>query len=284
VYLSIALPLVALTAVALLVWIAALTQPDGKLHVYFLDVGEGDAILARSPTGSTMLIDGGPDPTTTLDQLDRHLPFWDRSIDIVVSTHPDEDHLAGLLEVVRTYDVGMVLQSGYESGSALEDAWSQILTEEKLQVNLTIEGEEIDLGGGAIASVLNPTAEVTHGSSNDNSVVMRIGYGDIAVLVTGDIGDEAERRLIRNASGLVSNVVVVPHHGASSSSSAAFLSAVKPNTAIISVGEANRFGHPSAQVLSRLASLGATVYRTDEVGTIEMSSDGRNLQLRTDRQ
>lgn len=273
-----------LAIILILVWIAAFTQPDGKLHVVFFDVGQGDAIFIQSPTGQQVLIDGGPDPTTLLARMGEQMPFWDRSLDLVILTHPDADHLTGLVPVLERYRVAQVFDTGYPSHTPTYARWQELLAEKGIPVVDSRAGMQMTLDGGVTLTVLHPGPVLVTGTeadSNNNSIVTRLVLGQISVLLPGDIEAEVERELVRSGQPLDSTVLKAPHHGAGTSSTPAFLEAVNPELVVISVGEDNRFGHPSPEVLERLAAY--SVLRTDEWGSVEVITDGQRLWRRKQR-
>ncbi|OQY25798.1 MAG: DNA internalization-related competence protein ComEC/Rec2 [Anaerolineaceae bacterium 4572_32.1] len=274
----------ALIIITVVVWGIGLTLPDGKLHLVFLDVGQGDAIFIESPTGQQILIDGGPDPTVLLARLGEQMPFWDRTLDIVILTHPDADHLTGLVSVLERYRVGHVFESGYTSDSPTYVRWQELLQEKQITVLNAQRGKEATLDGGLALTILHPGSTLltgTEADSNNNSIVIRLVMGEFSALLTGDIESEVERELLRSGQALDSTVLKAPHHGADTSSTSAFIQAVNPQVVVISVGQDNHFGHPAPQVLERLA--GYSVLRTDERGSIEILSDGQNLWIEAQR-
>ena len=273
-----------LVIILILVWIAAASLPDGKLHVVFFDVGQGDAIFIQSPTGRQVLVDGGPDPATLLARLGEQMPFWDRSLDLVILTHPDADHLTGLVPVLERYRVGQVFDTGQPAGTPTHDHWQQLLSEKQIPVLDSRAGTQVALGGGVTLTVLHPGPTLVAGSgadSNNNSIVTRLVMGQVSVLLPGDIEAEVERELVRSGQPLASTVLKAPHHGAGTSSTPAFLEAAGPQLTVISVGQDNCFGHPAPEVLARLA--GFTVLRTDERGNVEVTTDGQRLWVKTQR-
>jgi len=262
------LPMKALVAglalAVILIWIAVGNLPDGKLHVFFLDVGQGDAIFIQTPRGRQVVIDGGPDPTTLTAVLGRRLPFWDRSLDLVILTHPDADHLTGLVPVLERYRVGRVLEPGYPATSQTYVRWLELIAEKRIPALLARTGVRVELEPGLICEVLHPASDPNpEDKANNASAVTRWTWGQVTFLLPGDIEQEVEA------------------HGSDTSSSAPFLRAVNPQLVVISVGADNRFGHPSPEVLNRLA--GRTVLRTDERGTIEVVTDGARLWVRMER-
>ena len=277
----------ALLLVSILIWAAVLTMPDDKLHVSFLDVGQGDAILIQTPGHQNILIDGGPDPQKINLELSKKLPFWDRTIDLMVSTQPQADHITGLVEVLRRYKVKQVLEPGVPYYSSIYYEWLNLIKDEKLKHDIAIAGQEIDLGNNIKIAVLNPPSELFQGTSHDvdnNGVVLKLTWGKVSFLFTADIRNEAEFELVSQRASLRSTVLKVAHHGSKTSTSPQFLAVVDPAVAVISVGADNSFGHPSSEVVERLISrLGVeNVYRTDINGTIEFITDGERLWVKTE--
>ena len=276
-----------LLIVAILVWSAALTMPDDRLHVSFLDVGQGDAILIQTPNGQDILIDGGPDPQEINLELSEQLPFWDRTIDLVVCTQPHADHVTGLIDVLQRYRVKRVLDPGVPYDSAIYQEWLRLIEDREIEYSIARSGQEIDLGNGIKIEVLNPPESLWEGTGDDvdnNGVVLRLSWGQVSFLFTADIREEAEFELIGQRANLRSTVLKVAHHGSDTSTSQQFLAAVAPEVATVSVGVNNTFGHPSPEVLERLIyRLGEdNVYSTDEDGTIEFITDGERLWVKTD--
>ncbi len=273
-----------LATIALLLWLAAFQGPDGLLHVYFLDVGQGDAILIRSPGGRQVLVDGGPSPTQLAWQVGRRLPFWDRSLDVVILSHPDGDHINGLIPLVERYDVSLVIDSPLSAQAREGGPWLAALQRHGVRREVGQRGQRIHLGDGVWLDLLHPPDPPLQGTSadeNNNSVVVRLGYGRICLLLTGDVETAGEEILLQEGASLRCPVLKVSHHGSAGATSEAFLAAAAPQVAIIQVGAENRFGHPAAALLDRLAA--TRVYRTDQNGTIEVISDGERLWISTER-
>jgi competence protein ComEC len=271
-----------LLIVAILVWSAVLTMPDDRLHVSFLDVGQGDAILIQMPNGQDILIDGGPDPQKINLELGEKLPFWDRTIDLVVCTQPQADHITGLVEILQRYKVKQVLEPEVSYDSSIYQEWCNLVEEKQIKRDTAQAGQEIDLGSGVKIEVQNPPEslwEETSDDVNNNGVVLRLSWGQVSFLFTADIREEVEFELIGQRANLKSTVLEVSHHGSKTSTTSQFLGAVDPDIAVICVGADNPFGHPSPEVLERLTDrLGEdNVYRTDQDGTIEFITDGERL-------
>jgi len=284
-WLKYALPPLVLAAT--LTWAAVLSAPDGRLHVLFLDVGQGDCVLVQSPTGRTVLIDGGPDGRSACTLIDSHRPFWDRSIDVVVTTHPHVDHLGGLLSVVERYDTGVVLEPDISGDSLMSEEWRRRLLTHNCSSLCVSGGYEVLLGDGTRLEILNPCNGLQLHTSDDldnNGVVIRLTYGAVSFLLAADIRAEGERQLVHLLGPqLHSQVLKVPHHGSGTSSTEQFLAAVAPRAAVISVGEGNAYGHPHDDVLSRFHALGVHVLTTQDCGTVEFITDGQTLWVSTEK-
>jgi len=271
-----------LLVVAILVSLTAATMPDDNLHISFLDVGQGDAILIQTPAHQDILVDGGPSPQAIGLGLGQKMPFWDRTIDLVVLTHPHSDHLTGLVEVLRRYEVKQVLSPDLDGASPMYDEWLSLIKEKNIKYTTAQGGQRIDLGDGIVIKVLNPQIPhltATGSDMDNNSVVLHISMGNISFLLTADIMWEAEFELITQRVDLASTVLKVAHCGSDTSTTPEFLAVVNPQIAVISVGEDNPHGHPSDEVMDRLKQqLGqGNIYRTDKQGTIEFITDGERL-------
>lgn len=271
-----------LLVIATLVWSVALTMPDDNLHVSFLDVGQGDATLIRTPGGQKILIDGGPDPQKINLALGEKLPFWDRTIDLVVCTQPQADHVTGLVEVLQRYTVNQVLEPGLPSDSPIYQEWLKLVRDKGIEHSMARSGQEIVLGNEIKIEVLNPREGLLEETSHDvdnNGVVLRLSWGRVSFLFAADIREEAEYELIMQRANLKSTVLKVPHHGSRTSTTWHFLAAVEPRVAVISAGADNPFGHPHPDVVQRLVdTVGEdNLYRTDEDGAIEFTTDGERL-------
>jgi competence protein ComEC len=236
-----------------------------ETEIIFLDVGQGDAILITQGNRQ-VLIDGGRDPVLLLSRVGRVIPFWDRSIDAVIATHPDSDHIGGLSGIFRAYRVAAVFTNG-QNGTT--DTWRDFKERAERETD-TLEtlsaGGEIDFPRGGKLSVEYPRAplpEESTSETNDGSIVARFVYGKTSFLLTGDLPHE-ETALPKEEPA---SVLKVAHHGSKYSTSDAFLDLVSPAEAVISVGP-NDYGHPDPGVLDRLARRGITLRRTDQEGSI----------------
>lgn len=270
-----------------LIWTAALTVSDSKLHVYVLDVGQGDSILIRKGN-QEILIDGGPDAAGVCRGLGEALPFWDRTIELVVLTHPDGDHLNGLIEVLRRYRVKQVLTGPAEGMSAAFAEWRRLLAEEGITPIQAEAGMGIIMSGGVHLAVLHPdpaSSRISSGDPNEGSVVLRLEYARFSLLLAADIGTETEGCLLRGDQRLQSTVLKVAHHGSDTSTSEEFLNAVRPTIAVISVGAENRFGHPAGAIVDRIEAVTGEerLFLTSRDSTVELITDGEKLRIKTER-
>jgi competence protein ComEC len=284
---ALARPLAGLVATAvLLVALTLATRPDGRLHLVALDVGQGDAILVIAPSGATLLVDGGPDPDLLLRRLGERLPWWHRRIDVMILTHPHEDHVGGLVAVLERYEVGLILDSGrpYENPTYprfVEDARS----EPGGHLALARAGTVIGLDRTTTLTILYPSTEdaaapLPDGDINNASVVGLLRSGGFTALLTGDAELPVEALLATRGLLARIDVLKVGHHGSHSSSAPALLDATHPAVALISVGTGNDYGHPHQVTLDHLRAVpGLRLHRTDREGSLEVISDGARFEV-----
>jgi competence protein ComEC len=272
---------VVLCLASALLWLATSPPASGRLTVTFLDVGQGDAILIEGPNRHRILVDGGPSGEMITAALGRRLPFDNRRLDMVVLTHPQEDHLGGLPEVVEQYDVRSVLANPLEGDSGAYREWQAALQARGIHPVDAARGQTIDLGGGVVASVLSPGVSADPVNVNDSSVVLRITMANFSFLLTGDITSEGEAALLRTGSDIRTTVLKVAHHGSRTSTSTGFLERAQSTIDVISVGADNPYGHPVPEIIERLD--GDLILRTDEHGDVTLSTDGNHLWLDTPR-
>jgi len=231
---------------------------DKGLEVCFLDIGQGDSIFIETSQGHQILIDGGPDNTLT-EKLEERMPFWDRTIDLVILTHSDKDHVFGFLEVLKNYEIENILWTGALGKSLLFEEWQEAVENERAKVWIAEKGLVIFLPGERDFEILYPFEsldgrEVT--AMNDTSIVMMLNTDKEKILFIGDISKKIEHLLVEEGILLKADILKVPHHGSKTSSSEEFLEAVEPDLAIISVGRDNSYGHPSPIVLARYEEFG----------------------------
>ena len=266
-----------LSICAALVWLGLRGAPDGRLHVFFLDVGQGDAIFIRTPDGGQILVDGGPSPEELLEGLGDLMPFWDRSLDLVVLTHPDADHMIGLLALSERYRIEQVLETQLAQD---DDAWNYARGTTQSERIVAAQGMTLR-AGDVILTVLSPTegGEALKPGDNATSLVLRLDYSNASALLTGDAPQEVEAEMLMTGQPVDADILKVGHHGSNGSSSEAFIAAVAPEYAVIQVGADNSYGHPASAVLDRLH--GIEVLRTDLNGRVEAISDGMTWQVKT---
>lgn len=245
--------------------------PDHKFHIYFLDVGQGDSILVKTPQGHQVLIDGGPG-NFVIEQLAEVMPFFDKTIDLMVMTHPHDDHIAGLIEVLRRYEVSAVLMTGviFEN-----QAYAEFLREINLQgIQIFYAQSDYDfLFGDVIMDILYPFKNIAGDSFsniNNSSIAMMLHYKNQRILLTGDLEKEFESELVSSGIDLNADIYKAGHHGSRSSSSEDFLEKISPKTVVIQVGKNNKFAHPHPETLRALYRAGVEkIDQTDLLGRIE---------------
>lgn len=248
------------------------TVASGELRVWFFDVGQGDATLIVTPDGHQILIDGGPD-RAVLSKLGEVMPPWDRTLDAVVATHPDADHIGGLAAVLDRYEVARVVYNGDDKDTSVADAFNAAREAEPgAVVELGRRGSVLAFGDVTLTELWPAPSALRDEDTNVASIVYRLDYGDTSVLLMGDATEAVESQVASSAGDV--DVLKAGHHGSATSSSYAFIQAVSPELAVISCGEDNRYGHPHPAVVDRFLELGAAILRTDLDGDILLTSDG----------
>ena len=271
-----------------MLWAAALLRPGDVLEVVFVDVGQGDAAYISTPLNRQIVVDGGPGRLDMVRFLGEHMPPGDRTLDLVVLTHPNADHLTGLLETMERYEVGAVLERPVDYDGPVYAAWRELAAEEGALVLEAVPGRRIETGDGVVVQVLGPPSRLLSGTESDvdnASVVVRVSYGEVSFLLTGDMFSEAEAALAATGRDLESDVLKVGHHGSRTSSSRDFLDAVRPSVAVVSAGAGNSFGHPHAETLEELGRYVSPemVLKTFERGDVRFVTDGETLRVSTER-
>jgi competence protein ComEC len=260
-----------------MIFYAVFTESKNNiLTVSFLNIGQGDSALIESPTGNKFLIDGGPDKSV-LNALGRVLPFYDKSIDVILATHPDSDHIAGIPEVMKNYSVGEFVYNGVTSSTGIFKELKNEVSEKNIKTEIVRAGEVFDLGGGAYLKILYPVSNPKGTDTNEYSIVAKLYYGNSSFMFTGDAPTDVEDYLAKtDGTELKSDVLKVAHHGSKNSLSPAFLSAVAPEYSVISAGKNNRYGHPHKEILDFLESIKSKILITFNIGDIIFISDGQN--------
>ena len=237
---------------------------DGTLRVWFFDVGQGDSALVVTPSGKHVLIDGGPN-RATLTALGRTMPFFDRTIDVIVLSHPHFDHLAAFPDVVRSYRIGRALLSGIAHDLPAYASFLAALRRQKTTILAADPTADIDLGDGVLIDVIWPRGGLfgSEGEDvNNTSVVLRVLYAGHAILFTGDMEEPAERAVLEAGIDIDSDILKIAHHGGRTSTSTGFLLAASPDLAVFSFGIPNRYGHPHPWVTRRLEHFGIPMLTT----------------------
>ena len=273
--------LVFFLALNIFVWVFIYThRPGDILKVYFLDVGQGGAILVETPSHKKILFDGGP-TRNVLAEIGEVSSFDTKRIDVVVESHPDKDHIGGLPEVVDRYDVGIFLEPGVESENSIDDELHKRLIKKNVPNILARRGMRIDFGDGVELLILFPNQNVSDWETNDASVVAKLTYGNKSFLLNGDSTKKAEFILYGlNQAILDSDVLKAGHHGSRTSTSLLFAEAVSPQYTVISAGAGNSYGHPHQEVLDILNKVGAKIVSTADLGTIKFETDGETLEIK----
>ncbi len=242
-----------------------------------LDIGQGDALYVESPTGTQVLFDAGP-PNKVLGPLRKVMSPFDKSIDALVITNPDADHISGFMDILKNYKVSEVFEPGTFNDSKIYQSLEAEIKRQNIPDILIKKGMRLNLGGGAVIDVLFPDQDVSTWRSNDGSVVARLSYGKTSVMLTGDATAKTEGIVLKDNSpeALASTILKVGHHGSRTSTTPSFIKAVAPKYAMISDGKDNKYGHPHQETLDTLNNFGAMIFRTDLLGSIIMKSNGEN--------
>ncbi len=265
------------------VWTAAFDVRQGVLSVSFLDVGQGDSIFIRSPSGRTVLIDGGPDDSV-LRQLSQEMPLLSRFLDVVIATHPDSDHITGLIDVLERYKVTYVVQSSVLGDTPVWDSLENVIADDQKEgtkLVTALRGQVIDLGDGAYLEVLSPDRSVPNVATNEGCVVTRLVYGKTSFLLPCDAPSDIEQYLVYlDGPGLSSTVLKAGHHGSAYSSSPLFVGFVDPQYAVYSRGCNNKYGFPATSTVATFKSFGIPTLDTCLDGTVTFVSDGQTVSER----
>lgn len=265
---------------------------DNRLHLVVCDVSQGDGIYIRTPGGNDILIDGGPDDSI-LNCLSKHMPFWDRDIEVVVLTHPHADHLTGLISVLKRYNVIHYFTENVKNNTLVYNKLQAALAVKNLTAKYTFSGDRIDFADKSSLLTVwpdkdwfeNQKLQDSQNSGKDNfsldvngfSVISLLSYGKFKALLTGDAGVLVEEQIGKTVGKI--DVLKVPHHGSKTGISSLFLEEISPNLAIISVGAKNRYGHPAKEILDLLQKYNVKILSTDKNGEVEVVSDGKTFQI-----
>lgn len=256
---------------------------DGLLTVTFLDVGQGDSIFIETPDGVQMLVDGGPN-NSVLRELAKQMPISDKSIDVVLATHPDKDHIGGLVDVLERYNVSNIVRTNNKSETGTGEAFDLVVKKENANVYFATVGQQLALGASTSILIFSPNGDVGDLESNTSSIVAQLRYGDIQFMLTGDAPISIENYLSKTfGNALESEVLKLGHHGSRTSSGEIFLDTVKPNFAVVSSGKDNTYGHPHSEVVEKVTERNISILNTAEEGSIIFESDGKEVWLKGSR-
>ena len=249
---------------------------SGNLEVIYLDIGQGDSILIKDPSGLNFLIDTGPGHITT-QKVQKELSIFNKALDSVLITHPDSDHSGGVASIINSIDTKRVIIS-------TENDYSNYIKDKDSKVSFVNTFNNISLSNEISLKVLNPESGIL-GTENEKSIVNTMSYGNFNFIFTGDADSETERKLVsqgyfdKNENKKSVNILKVGHHGSDTSSSEIFLKKIKPEYCILSVGKNNKYGHPAKNAMDRLQKYCKNIYRTDLNGGISFKTDGKNLEI-----
>lgn len=262
------------------VW--GLNKPQ-VLEVIFFDVGQGDAIFIQTPQGHQILIDGGPD-SSILEKLGREMPFWDRSIDLIILTHPHYDHLAGFIPVLKNYKVENILWTGILIDSTIFKEWERAIRAKGAKIYIAQDGQKITAGKATLV-ISHPfnnleNEKIRDQDIDETSLVLKVRFGENSFLFTGDAPKSIEKGLVERKIDLESAVLKVGHHGSKNSTADDFIQKVSPQIAVISAGKNNKYGHPHQETLDTLDKYGIRIFRTDFKEDIKIFSDGDKIIIK----
>jgi len=255
----------------------AAASSQGVLQVHVIDVGQGDSILIQGPDGRSTLIDGGSSGTGVLQYLQR---IGVKHLDLVVATHPHEDHIGGLPEILNAIPTAKVATGGQPSTTRAYERFLDAISTAKAEYVDVKRGDTLQVGPLAF-QVLNPPSKAVPQNLNNASVVLRLVWGSTAFMLQGDAEKEAEADILASGKPVSATILKIGHHGSRTSSSPAWLKAVGPLVAVYSAGAGNSYGHPHGETLAALAGAGVQVHGTDTEGTVVITSDGSGYSVAT---
>ena len=255
--------------------------PQGELSVTFIDVGQGDCALIRSHCGATMLIDAGDRGRGA--RIMQHLHSAGVSkIDYLVATHPHADHIGSMAHIIRNMEIGDIFMPRVQHNTNTFENLIDAIIDKDLGVRTPAPGERVSLGDAEVVFLSSACPRGTN-NLNNNSIVLIVRYGEHSILFTGDAERPVEDALVNARTNISATVLDVGHHGSSTSTTANFLRRVAPEIAVIQVGAGNRYGHPTQQTINRLTQRGTKIYRTDIHGTIQITTNGTEITVKTEK-
>lgn len=253
---------------------------DGLLTVAFLDVGQGDAIFIETQDGVQMLIDGGAG-NAVLRELSKQMPIGDRDLDIVLATHSDKDHIGGLVDVLKRYEVDNIIVTNNKNDTTVSEAFDLAVSHEKTNLQIVSTGYQFALGASTSLMIFSPLGDASNWETNTASIVAKLKYGDIEFMLTGDAPISIEEYLVKTYGvDLESEVLKLGHHGSRTSSGEKFLDTVKPKYGIVLAGKDNTYGHPHSEVVENLQKRNINILNTADSGAIVFKSDGKEVWVK----
>lgn len=257
-------------------------RSDSKLYLVACNVGQGDAMYIKTPSGKDILVDGGPNDAV-LDCLNNNMPFWDKTIELVILTHPDADHITGLVDVLQRYTVLHFVTSETSRNTGIYKKFLNVLGSQNLPLKYIYAKDKIDFGDGVVSNIISPSLDYVNSSKpigesevNEFSVIQVISFGKFKALLTGDAGVIVEDRIAKDVGNI--DILKVPHHGSKTGMSDYYLATTDPEVAIISVGK-NSYGHPTSFSLDLLSKHQIKTLRTDRNGEVEIVTDGKSYEV-----
>ena len=269
-----------LVILSVVLWSAEMRENRrGVLTFAVLNIGQGDALYIESPTGTQVLVDGGPNKNL-MKEIPHFLSWYDRHIDMLVVTNPDKDHYEGFISLLGEYKVDTVIEPGTTNPSPTYAVLEKEIAGKNIPRILGKRGQVVDLGGGAYLQILFPDRDVSGLSSNDGSLVMRLVYGDTSVMLQGDSTAKIEHYLVGLDGGsLKSTILKAGHHGSRTSSTEEYVSAIAPEWVVASSGADNSYGHPHKETVDTMTKLSVPFYDTCNNGRLVFHSDGHEFTL-----
>lgn len=266
------------------IWQQYLSKDISKgenLEFYMLDVGQGDGLYFRTPKGQDVVVDGGPGKDV-LGELGKAMPFYDKYINMIIITHPHQDHIGGLISIIEKYDVGQVLMTGIMYKSDDYDELKALIRDKKIPIKIVKAGEKFSFSDNISLDILAPEAmdNKTIDNLNNSSIVAILDYKNFEILLSGDAEVEEWSPVLKKEFPEKIEILKAAHHGSSNGTSEKLLEKIKPQVALISAGKGNRYGHPHIETLKILEKFGVKIYRTDQSGTIKITSDGEKFDVK----
>lgn len=255
-------------------------EKRGILTFALLNIGQGDAIFIESPTGTQIVVDGGPN-NTLMREISKVMPWYDRHIDMLVVTNPDRDHYEGFISLLKKYSTATLLEPGTTNDNDVYKHFQKQISDRGIKKVVARRGQVIDIGGGAYLQILFPDRDVSGLSPNDGSIVMKLVYGETSIMLQGDSTAKIENYLLAlGTTTLKSTILKAGHHGSRTSSDENYVRVVDPEWTVISSGVENDYGHPHKEILETMDKLGIPTYDTCNNGKIVFESDGKTFTLK----